>query len=141
MFQARHKYRQPIAPVVRRSRQVRVPPPVQRNLTFQAAANFQPSPSVQTLPQSDFNLPDTPNHSKALADAIVRLSSELDEQSIQLKQLGQSIDTLKQVVDNGFEDINRKMDDWLTKLDNVIEQDSVGKNADELLEEEFLSLE
>jgi len=40
-----------------------------------------------------------------------------------------------------FEDINRKMDDWLTKLDDVIEQDSVGKNADELLEEEFLSLE
>lgn len=40
-----------------------------------------------------------------------------------------------------FENINKKLDDWLTKLDNVIEQDSVGKSADDLLEEEFLSLQ
>ncbi|KAK8095095.1 uncharacterized protein PG998_014319 [Apiospora kogelbergensis] len=140
MFQARQKARQPIAPVVRRPRQVRVPP-VQRNLTFQAAANFQPIPTVQTRPQSNFHLPDTPDHSKALADAIFQLSSDLDEQSIQVKQLGQSIDALKQVVDNGFENINKKLDNWLTKLDNVIEQDSVGKSADDLLEEEFLSLQ
>ncbi|KAK6858811.1 hypothetical protein PG995_005375 [Apiospora arundinis] len=127
MFQARNKARQPIAPVVRRSRQVRVPP-VQRNLTFQAAANFSQPPLI-------------PDHPKALADAIFQLSSDLDEQSIQVKQLGQSIDALKQVVDNGFENINKKLDDWLTKLDNVIEQDSVGKSADDLLEEEFLSLQ
>ncbi|KAK8120212.1 hypothetical protein PG999_004332 [Apiospora kogelbergensis] len=132
MFQARQKARQPITPVVRRSRQVRVPP-VQRNLTLQAAANFQPTPTSKSTR--------IPDHPKALADAIFQLSSDLDEQSIQVKQLGQSIDALKQVVDNGFENINKKLDDWLTKLDNVIEQDSVGKSADDLLEEEFLSLQ
>ncbi|KAK8013544.1 hypothetical protein PG991_009137 [Apiospora marii] len=143
MFQPRRKARQPIASGVQRSRQVRGPHyAVQRNFTFPAAATatFQPLPAARSLQQNDFNLSGTPDHSTAVAGAIAHLSSKIDEQIVQVKQLGQSVDAVKQVVDDGFETLNRKVDDWLTRLDDVIEQDSVAKSADELLEEEFLAL-